>query len=222
MLPSTCSPTRTMACWSGPSASAAPRWRSCSPREPSPAAGRADAHRRERAEAERWLQRCRGRDREGALRALPARRAQGNGQGQARPYDRRRRRRLATGQGGRHCRRADPRRSTTATSCASSGTAQGSPPPRSVAWLASSPRTRRASGARRTPAAGALDATSSGLRCGPSSSSRSTSTSLRRAHPPRRQAASLARGQGAASVRLRPALHVSRGPLALDSEDGER
>ena len=61
------------------------------------------------AEAEPWLQRRRGRDRQAPGRALPARRARRHGQDQARPHDRRRRHGLAAGQGGGHGRLADPR-----------------------------------------------------------------------------------------------------------------
>ena len=104
-------PRTTSRCSSGPSPSAAPRSRRCSPasafarRAVELMPTRRDAPRRPR----RWLAARRGRDRQGALRALPPGRAQGDGQGQARAHDRRRRRRLAPGQGAGHRRRADPR-----------------------------------------------------------------------------------------------------------------
>ena len=65
----------------------------------------------------------RGCDRQGALGAVPAGRAQGDGEGQARAHDRRGARRLAAGQGAGHRRRADPRPLRRRASCAWSGTA---------------------------------------------------------------------------------------------------
>ena len=60
-------------------------------------------------EAQRWLEHAEGAIAKELLGALPARRAQGHVQGQARTHDRRRARRLAPRQGARHRRRADPR-----------------------------------------------------------------------------------------------------------------
>ena len=66
----------------------------------------------------------RGRDRQGAPRALPPGRAQGDGEGQARQDDRRRGRRLAARQGGGHRRSSDPGSLRRRGARVSSGTAR--------------------------------------------------------------------------------------------------
>ena len=137
-----------------------------------PRLDRADAagHRRAARPAP-WLDR-RGRDRQGARRALPARGAQGDGQGQARAHRRLRRGGLAPGQGGGHGRLADPRPLRRAASCASSGTPRASRQRRSGSWSTSWRRTRPASAARRSEPLGGRSRARVGRRCGRSWSSR--------------------------------------------------
>ncbi len=151
---------------------------SCSPRAVRRRSGRADGDRRAARGGAAMARARRGRDRQGALGALPAGRAQGHGQGQARAHDRRRRRRLAARQGGGHGRRADPRplrRRRAARRRALLWSVGGR---EAAAASASWPTTRRASAAPPTPAAGAPARTSSGSGCARSSSSRSTSTTF--------------------------------------------
>ena len=182
---------------SGPSPSAARRSRACS-RATAFAGAPVELMRRATAAQAPALARARrGGDRQGALRALPPGRAQGDGEGQARAHDRRGRGRLAPRQGAGHRRRADPRPLRWRPSCASSDTAPASPPPRSAGWssflapyrdrrarLGGPQPLERGQGSRvgrAAPGAGRGD------RLRPR---------LRRTHPPRRQAAALARGQG--------------------------
>ena len=88
----------------------------------------------------------RGRDRQAPGGALPARRARRDGQDQARAHDRRRRARLAAGQGGGHARLAHPRALRRRRPPARGRPlAPASPPSRSASCRPSSPRTRPAS-----------------------------------------------------------------------------
>ena len=139
--------------------------------------------------AQPWL-RGRRADRQEALRALPPRQARRHVQGQARPHHRRRRRRLAAGQG------PDTVGALIlglydGPSCASSATARASAREkrRLVGFLG-----QYQTGGRGTPnpAVGRRARSGVGRAAPRTASSRWSSTTCRGAHPPWRQAASLA------------------------------
>ena len=102
--PSTCSPSTTSRCSSGRSPSGGRSSRGSR----SPGIDLTPLTR-DPDEAEPWLRSGEGVVAKDLRRALPARRARRDGEGQARAHDRRRRRRLPARQGARHGRLADPR-----------------------------------------------------------------------------------------------------------------
>ena len=119
----------------------------------------------------------RGRDRQAGERALPARRARGDGQDQARAHGRRGGGRVPLRQGAGDRRLADPRhvRATTA-SCTSSATRRASAPSRSASCSSCSSPTAPTSAARASRAAGSRTRSWSGRACARSWSARSRST----------------------------------------------
>ena len=169
-------------------------------------------------EAQRWLREAEGAmAKERSAPYLPGS-AQGHVQGQARPHHRRRARRVAPRQGARHRRRADPRslrrlRAARRRALLGSGGRREAAPGRFPGALRDGrARLRRPQPLERRarPRVG---------RPAPRARRRDRlRPRLCRAHPPRRQAAPLARGQGSPAVRLRAALRLigrcCRGPIA--------
>ena len=206
---------RTTRCWSFRSPSAALRWSSCSTARPAgvesfdgaPVELMSTADTAEGAHE--WLAARGGRDRQGTLRALPAGRAQGHGQGQARAHDRRGARRLAPGQGAGHRRCADPRPLRRPGAARRRALLRAERRREASAGGLSGPiRDGRARLRRPQP----LER-GQGPRVGRAASRAGRGDRLRprlrRAHPPRREAAPLARRQAAAGVHIRAAVGVS-------------
>ena len=155
---------------------------------------------RSTADAERLAARRGGRDRQGDRGALPAGRAHGHGEDQARAHDRRRGHGLAAGQGREHRRRADPRAAHARRQAARDRALQRLHPEGEARArrLPEALRDRRAR-QRRAVALERRAATSSGSRCARSSSWRSRSTT-----PPTDASATARRCSAGATTSRRP------------------